>query len=82
MKKIINSIYKKISGKNYIHLPKNKVAKCIVKSIFDIERFRGRGRNLKAIKEDLPYNIYLLKQLSKDGHVPMKYASYLYAKLK
>ena len=85
-------LIKKINGRKYIHIPKKDWVKKLVKSTLEVERIRGRGRNWESINQHedemiLKYpNSYrkgfLKRSLSRDGHVPLKYASYLYVKLK
>jgi len=91
MKKFITNIVKKVLGKSYIHIPKWMWLKNLLKKILIVERVRGRGRNWDEIKKTewelcTKYKDYIyggfIRRLGYDGHIPMKYASYLYLKLK
>ena len=91
MKKILTKIVRRIRGKNYIHIPKWFWLRDILKKVLDVERVRGRGRNWKAIHkkeaeliiENPDYKLgRFTRSLGYDGSIPLKYASYLYLKLK
>jgi len=91
MKDLLTKMVKKIKGRKYIHIAKKDWTKKLVKKCLNVERIRGRGRNWKTIGEEearlyLEYPNYKLgsftRALGYDGHVPLKYASYLYVKLR
>lgn len=70
---------KGIYGIDYMHIPKWAWLLKVVKAVLPVERVRGRGRNYKALWLDRKkINSWYL---NRDGHVPMKYASYIYVKL-
>ena len=87
MKTILTYITKKIVKKDYIHIPKNKIIKTIIKKCLNVKRIRGRGGNWKAINKaqekinQSKYPYSLKNRLNYDGGVPLKYASYLYVSL-
>ena len=92
MREILTLIVKKITGKGYFHIPKWFWLRNLLRKVLVVERVRGRGRNWKTIseKEAELHATYsttfddgmFVRHLDYDGHVPLKYASYLYIKLK
>lgn len=82
MRKILTNLMKKVKGRDYIHIPKWFWLRNLLRKVLVVERVRGRGRNWVTIGQDSRSDPYLARRLRHDGHVHLKYASYLYMKLK